>query len=216
MKVDNLTLDLGYDDTIESDRHSEGYVCELSSRLGCNIPGCPHKEVHEELEGCQETYCKILRRKATCKKVTTLKYDSTIKRFDVEKWDSIIGNALSMDPLSFQKLVTGMMGECSPSLTNDGGIDGITEAGIPIQVKRTTRTDKNAVTLFASALKKLGYAAGIIVAFSFRDSAYQQSLWIKKYDNIEVELLPFEHLIKMDNAERREFCEGEGWQSHNY
>lgn len=210
------TVKTGWDDTMDSDRFKKGQICEFAIRDGCNIPGCPHREIHEEIDGCREKYCKVINRAVSCKDVAMPKNREMLMRFDYDKYSENMANLRAMDPLSFQQLITGIMGRCNDVLTSDGGIDGFTDSGIPIQVKRMTRVDKNVVTLFASALKAAGRGEGIIVALSFRDSAYQQSLWVKRYEGVMVELLPLEKLMKMSIEERQSFCEGNGWQSEHY
>jgi len=115
-----------------------------------------------------------------------------------------------MKPLKFQEFITGEVGQCNTKMSADGGIDGYTHKGTPLQVKKMARIGKNIVVLFANALKRLDFNRGIIIAFSFTSGALQQTVWHLKNEGICIALLTVEQLVLMteemrDNVELTAF-----------
>lgn len=94
-----------------------------------------------------------------------------------------------MSPFAFQKWVCEKLaGTSSSSRTADGGIDGMTRDGIPIQVKQSMGVGVNVVRNFESAMRENKKRTGIIVAFSFTRGAYEKASKLKLEDNINIKL----------------------------
>ncbi len=88
----------------------------------------------------------------------------------------------------------------------DMGLDGLTADGKPIQVKRSDNIGRNVIDNFKSACERYdktrfdqnkitGQPIGIIIAFSFAKSAFQEVARLKNEENLLIKLITVEEII---------------------
>lgn len=99
------------------------------------------------------------------------------------------------DPFKFQDYICKKLkGKSFDRKSGDMGIDGyILEDGTPIQVKRSDNIGRNIVDNFETAIERKGKNKGIIVAFSFSKSAYEEVARAKQ--RLDIKLVKVENLI---------------------
>jgi DNA modification methylase len=112
------------------------------------------------------------------------------------------------DPFEFERwIVTKYRGIPNIKQTKDGGIDGKTIDGTPIQVKRSDKIPYDIIDKFSTDTK--GYnpnlfkdniknkkPVGYFIAFSFRNNAIEKISWLKYKKNIVIELVEVKRFIK--------------------
>jgi DNA modification methylase len=89
---------------------------------------------------------------------------------------------------------------------SDLGLDGRTQEGLPIQVKRSDNVGRNVIDNFQSACRRFDNAlfeknqagnlpVGILIAFSFGKGAIQEVARLKNEENILIQLLRVEEIV---------------------
>ncbi len=103
----------------------------------------------------------------------------------------------AMDPFEFQNqvIVDMLHGTCSRKKSDDHGIDGHDFGRNPVEVKQSEHVGRPVVQKFHSAVRSEKRKKGIIVAFSFAKTAYEEVARIKLDEGIEIELLTIQELI---------------------
>ncbi|MEY4768387.1 MAG: hypothetical protein RL637_1026 [Pseudomonadota bacterium] len=107
----------------------------------------------------------------------------------------------------FEKFIVQQFGGISNTKQrNDLGLDGKTQDGIPIQVKRSDNIGRNVIDNFKSACERFDKTlfdkhklenkpVGFIIAFSFGKGAIEEVARLKNQDNIVIELKKVEDII---------------------
>ncbi|MEA3311191.1 MAG: DNA methyltransferase [candidate division WOR-3 bacterium] len=103
----------------------------------------------------------------------------------------------AMDPFEFQNhiIVDLLHGTCSRTKSADYGIDGHDFGHNPVQVKQSEHVGRPVVQKFESTVRREKRKKGIIVAFSFSKTAYEEAARIKLDEGIEIELRKVQELI---------------------
>jgi DNA modification methylase len=78
---------------------------------------------------------------------------------------------------------------------SDGGIDGKTKDGLPIQVKRSDNIGRNVIDNFKSAIERFGKTSGVLIAFSFGKGAIQEVARLKNNDGVIIDLVKVEDIV---------------------
>jgi len=111
------------------------------------------------------------------------------------------------DAFEFEKFIVQQFGGVSNAKQrNDLGLDGKTQDGIPIQVKRSDAIGRNVVDNFFSAIQRFDKSlfdkhklenkpVGFIIAFSFGKGATQEVARLKNQENIIIELKKVEDIV---------------------
>jgi len=102
------------------------------------------------------------------------------------------------DAFKFQDYVCKKLkGKPTERKSSDMGIDGQTlENHIPIQVKQSERVGRNVIDNFETAIRRKRKKTGIVVAFSFTNSSYEEVARVKRDEDLEIELITIEELLK--------------------
>lgn len=115
----------------------------------------------------------------------------------------MVGMPVALDDLhrlphfAFQDwIIERLFGRKSDRKSSDGGIDGYTQEGYPVQVKRSDGVGRNTVDNFETAIRRRQSINGVIVAFSFTKDAYEESSRARQEDHINVELLTVTELLE--------------------
>jgi len=113
----------------------------------------------------------------------------------------------------FEKFIVQQFGGISNAKQrNDLGLDGKTQDGVPIQVKRSDNIGRNVVDNFQSACKRYWGAQnhgvqntfctpqtyGIIIAFSFGKGAIEEVARLKNQDGVIIELKKVDEIIPIE------------------
>jgi hypothetical protein len=94
-----------------------------------------------------------------------------------------------MEPFEFQNWVVQQLGgRQQVRKSGDGGIDGWTFNGNPIQVKQSDSVGRNTVKMLVHDTMRIGKTNGIIVAFSFGKGAHKEAEEAKAQFGIDIEL----------------------------
>ncbi|MEA3311795.1 MAG: DNA methyltransferase, partial [candidate division WOR-3 bacterium] len=103
----------------------------------------------------------------------------------------------AMDPFEFQNhvIVDLLHGTCSRTKSADYGIDGHDFGHNPVQIKQSEHVGRPVVQKFESAVRREKRTKGIIVAFSFSKTAYEEAARIKLDEDIEIELRKVQELL---------------------
>jgi len=101
------------------------------------------------------------------------------------------------DPFRFQDYVCKKLnGKPTERKSSDMGIDGQTlEDHTPIQVKQSERVGRNVIDNFETAVRRKRKKTGIVVAFSFTRTAYEEVARAKG-EGLEIELITIDELFK--------------------
>jgi hypothetical protein len=111
------------------------------------------------------------------------------------------------DAFEFEKFMVQQFGGISNAKQrNDLGLDGKTQEGIPIQVKRSDAIGRNVVDNFFSAIQRFDKAlfdknkaenkpVGFMIAFSFGKGAIQEVARLKTHEAIIIELKKVDEII---------------------
>jgi len=111
------------------------------------------------------------------------------------------------DAFEFEKFIVQQFGGLSNAKQRgDLGLDGKTQDGIPIQVKRSDNIGRNVVDNFFSAIQRFDKAlfdkhklenkpVGFIIAFSFGKGAIQEVARLKTHEAVIIELKKVEDII---------------------
>jgi len=104
----------------------------------------------------------------------------------------------AMDPFEFQNhiIVDLLHGTCSRTKSADYGIDGHDFGHNPVQIKQSEHVGRPVVQKFESAVRREKRKKGIIVAFSFSKTAYEEAARIKLDEGIEIELRKVQELLQ--------------------
>jgi hypothetical protein len=102
-----------------------------------------------------------------------------------------------MDPFEFQNyvIVDLLHGTCSRKKSGDYGIDGQDFGRNPVEVKQSEHVGRPVVQKFHSAIMREKRKKGIIVAFSFSKTAYEEVARIKLDEDIEIELQTIQEIV---------------------
>jgi len=102
------------------------------------------------------------------------------------------------DPFKFQDYVCKKLkGKSTERKSSDMGIDGQTlEDRIPIQVKQSERVGRNVIDNFETAIRRKKKKRGIVIAFSFTNSSYEEVARVKNEENLEIDLITIDELLK--------------------
>ncbi len=150
------------------------------------------------------TACKLMKRRlenAKCSDIEILGMPLTIKELH------------TLNPFEFQNWIVGSMGgTANKRKTGDKGIDGWTYLyREPIQIKQSEHVGRNVVDEFVNALNRHYKTAkvasaergegtfkmkGKIIAFSFTKGVYEEVARLKREDNIEIDALTVEEVLK--------------------
>lgn len=102
-------------------------------------------------------------------------------------------------PFDFQNWVVGQLkGTQSDRKSGDMGIDGYILGTIPIQVKQSEGIGRNVIDNFETAIRRMGKKKGVIVAFSFVKSCYEEVSRARLKDGQDIVLLEVKDLLKPD------------------
>jgi DNA modification methylase len=116
---------------------------------------------------------------------------------------------INMDPFEFEKwIVTQFNGYPNIKQRNDGGIDGKTKDGVPIQVKKFENVDKNFIKGFYSSCiineknivsrqKEKNEPIGYFIAFSFNKKAIEEVAKLKTQENIIIKLIRVDEIVEL-------------------
>jgi len=100
-------------------------------------------------------------------------------------------------PALFQKwAVKAVQGRMNHKLTADGGIDGWTFTGDPVQVKRSDKVGVNVIKEFETTIRDADKTHGIVVAFSFTKGAKDKAKDTKAKYGINIELKTVKELLQ--------------------
>lgn len=111
------------------------------------------------------------------------------------------------DAFEFEKFIVQQFGGTSNTKQRgDLGLDGKTQDGIPIQVKRSDNIGRNVIDNFFSAVQRFdknlfeknkaeNKPAGVIIAFSFGKGAIEEVARLKNQDGVMIQLLKVEDII---------------------
>ena len=136
------------------------------------------------------TGCKVMKKRM---KKFGIKIDIIKAYFDFEY-------IKKMSPQEFQNwvVVDKFSGQCSKTMSNDGGIDGRTSAlsgSLPIQVKQSLNVGRNVVDNFETAIRRVGKSKGFIVAYSFGKGANEEVARCKRKDGLNIKLISVRELL---------------------
>jgi DNA modification methylase len=107
----------------------------------------------------------------------------------------------------FEKFIVQQFGGISNTKQrNDLGLDGKTQDGVPIQVKRSDTIGRNVIDNFKSACERFdktlfdknkaeNKSVGFIIAFSFGKGAIQEVARLKTHENLIIQLIKVEEII---------------------
>ena len=102
-----------------------------------------------------------------------------------------------MKPSLFQAwAVRAVQGRMSPKISGDGGIDGWTITGDPIQVKRSDRVGVQLLREFQTVIQDANRKGGIIIAFSFTTGAKEKAKDARAKYGINIELKTVKELLQ--------------------
>jgi len=100
-------------------------------------------------------------------------------------------------PTLFQKwAVKAVQGRMNHKLSADGGIDGWTFTGDPVQVKRSDKVGVNVIKEFETTTRDADKTHGIVVAFSFTKGAKDKAKDTKAKYGIDIELKTVKELLQ--------------------
>jgi len=109
----------------------------------------------------------------------------------------------NLRPWDFQDWVCQIIdGRPNEKKVRDGGIDGYTFEGIPIQVKQQEGVGRPEVERFETVVRKHYYGQlrkdkkGLMIAFSFTSEAYDEASRAKIEDDIDIELKTVRELLE--------------------
>jgi len=114
------------------------------------------------------------------------------------------------DAFEFEKFIVQQFGGISNAKQRgDLGLDGKTQDGIPIQVKRSDAIGRNVIDNFQSACKRYwgiqsrdfelqNKTYGIIIAFSFGKGAIEEVARLKNQDGVIIELKKVDEIIPIE------------------
>jgi len=102
----------------------------------------------------------------------------------------------NISPVEFQNRVNNWLGGRQiTKKSGDRGIDGYTFDMIPIQVKQSDGVGRQIIALFEHDIRDIDKKQGIIVAFSFADTAKKEIKHIKAKHGIDIKLITVDELI---------------------
>ncbi len=129
------------------------------------------------------------------------------KPFSVQLHKYDYDKLYNQNPFEFEKWVVEMFGAV-PNIKqrSDGGFDGKTRDGVPIQVKQSEAIGKNVVKNFYSSCvinekqiterqKSKEEPIGYIIAFSFGTGAVQEVAKLKNQENVIIKLVKVEEIV---------------------
>ena len=96
-------------------------------------------------------------------------------------------------------VINEMHGTPSPKKAGDMGIDGYNIEGTPIQVKQSERVGRNVVDNFETAIRRKSKKKGIIIAFSFVKSVYEEIARAEQEGGLKIKAITVEELLKKNN-----------------
>lgn len=111
------------------------------------------------------------------------------------------------NPFEFEKWIVEQYGALpNTKQKSDGGIDGRTREGTPIQVKQSENIGRNVVDNFKSSCerfdrnifnknKEAALPVGFIIAFSFGKGAVQEIARLKNEENVIIKLVTVEEIV---------------------
>ncbi|MDR1810951.1 MAG: hypothetical protein LBR34_11240 [Prevotella sp.] len=144
-------------------------------------------------------------------KITELRLDrqrnlfSTPFSVQLHKYD--YDTLFNQNPFEFETFIIQQFGGIPQNKKGgDKGIDGKTQAGVPIQVKQQAGVGRNVIDNFVSAVRRYntGLAGqsrnnsspyGYIIAFSFGKGAIQEAARLKLEENIVIELVTVDMIV---------------------
>lgn len=102
-----------------------------------------------------------------------------------------------MKPFDFQNWVLNRIyGMSNPKKTGEGGIDGWTFNGDPVQVKQSDSVGDEVVRLLFGDLQRLKKNRGIVVGFSFTTVAIERANELRRQHGINILLKTVENILK--------------------
>ncbi len=102
-----------------------------------------------------------------------------------------------MKPFEFQNwFVQQLGGRQEVRKSGDGGIDGWTFEGDPIQVKQMDKVGPDPIKLLTHNTQRIGKKRGIVVAFSYTGGAYKEVDVAKNQFGIDIELKTVAEMIE--------------------
>jgi DNA modification methylase len=157
-----------------------GTTLAVAERLGRRWIGCDVSPIA----------CKLVRRRVA----KLLKEERDI---EIIGMPATLDEFKAMDPFEFQNhvVVDLLHGTCSRKKSDDHGIDGHDFGRNPVEVKQSEHVGRPVVQKFESAIRSEKRKKGIIVAFSFAKTAYEEVARIKLDEGIEIELIKVQELI---------------------
>ncbi|MFH1889447.1 MAG: DNA methyltransferase [Nanoarchaeota archaeon] len=108
-----------------------------------------------------------------------------------------IDDLKSYDAFKFQDYACKRLGgKSSERKSGDMGIDGYVQgSGIPIQVKQSERVGRNIVDNFETAVRRRRKKEGVVVAFSFTKSAYEEVARVENEEGLKIKLVTVKELL---------------------
>lgn len=109
-----------------------------------------------------------------------------------------IDDLKSYDAFKFQDYVCKRLkGKPSERKSGDMGIDGyVLEGNVPIQVKQSKRVGRNVLDNFETAVRRKHKNEGVIVAFSFTKSAYEEAARVEREEKMKIKLITVKELLE--------------------
>lgn len=103
-------------------------------------------------------------------------------------------------PSEFQNwVIKRLSGKGSLGTSSELGIDGYTVEGYPIRVSQSDDVGRNVVTTFVTAIGRSRAKNGIIVAFSFDKSAYEEITRARLHFGPEIKAVTVKELLERGN-----------------
>lgn len=104
----------------------------------------------------------------------------------------------SYDAFRFQDYICKRLeGKPSERKSGDMGIDGYTlENKIPIQVKQSEGVGRNVLDNFETAIRRKNKKEGIVVAFSFTKTAYEEAARVEREEGLKIKLVTLKELLE--------------------
>lgn len=111
---------------------------------------------------------------------------------DISDW-----HLRKMGHFQFQNwVIQRFHGTMPPRLSGDGGIDGYTPLGYPIQVKQSENVMRPDLDGFETAVERSGKPMGFMVAFSFTKGAYEEAERARREGKADIRLVTVKELLR--------------------
>lgn len=111
---------------------------------------------------------------------------------DISEW-----HLRKMGHFQFQNwVIQRFHGTMPPRLSGDGGIDGYSPLGYPIQVKQSENVTRPDIDGFETAVERSGRPMGFMVAFSFTKGAHEEVERARQQGKADIRLVTIKQLLR--------------------